>query len=1205
MLLGYARVSAQEQNPGNQVCALKERGCERIFTDYCSGRRARQSQLDAALDFLRAGDALAVWRFDRAARSTPDLLSQAVDLQHKGCELVSLTEQIDTSTLGGKAVFTVMAALAQFAADLNGARTKLAYRAKKASGMPWGRRSAFHAPEKVCSDETRIEAAILNRDASARLALGTAWLGRGRGLLAVFSLASLVLLSGGESALAQGSAEGDRAALVALYNATDGANWSNNTNWLSTQPLQDWYGITTTPTDRVTQINLRDNELMGQIPSELAQLSRLQNLWLDRNQLTGPIPPELGQLSNLEGINLDDNGLTGPIPPELGGLSELVSLRLEQNQLTGPIPPELGDLSALRLLYLYENSLTGTIPEELGDLSALRFLSLYENSLTGTIPPELGDLSALESLRLYENSLTGTIPPELGQLSSLRFLWLWDNQLMGPIPQELGQLGNLESLILVRNQLTGPIPPELGQLSNLESLYLQGNQLTGPIPPELGQLSKLTTLHLYDNSLTGTIPEALGTLANLRTATFFGNQLTGTIPDGLGVSADRGALTLFYSRTGGPSSWTNTGGWTTSAPLSEWHGVTTDSAGRVTRLDLASNGLSGSVHESVSALEKLEQLILMGNIALGDPLPASLAQLSNLNLLDVSDTHVCAPADSTFQAWLAGIDYSGTACPPSPVRTPAVSLPCWQQPPRLALWTEQIDYRAGDTVRLFRTTHPVQDCGERRHTLLYYLEPAGGGPRLYLAPKSGSNDLHEQPVDHRGLPADSSSPSRLDRTDRQLAWEGLAPEPGLWQFVAELRGAGPTRRAFARFVVAERSQLLNRRGFDREVREDLTLRADTVYYLGHQLFVRDGATLTIEPGTLVKAWGRNAAIIVEQGGTIIAEGTLDAPVVLTCSLRVGFRKPGCWGGLRILGRAPVTRLEGRAPGILPPERSGYGGTDELDASGTLRYVRIEFAGAGAEPGDTAPALGVYGAGDSTVLDHLQVLASLTEGIAFSGGTARCDYCVASGSGEAGLAWERGWRGGASHLLVLHGRDGSDGLRGDNDPEGYDLEPRSLPTFSNVTLVHASPYGTRARAAAGLRLESGSGVIATDLLATRFGDGAIHARGRSGLLFTDGESRVDNAILYRNGYRSGTGQLRGSIAAGVQFVDRDPKLRRVRWEAGPDPRPRSGSPALREREGSETAGESYVGAFGSENWLEEWTFFGPESDYDTRDAEVQP
>ena len=384
--------------------------------------------------------------------------------------------------------------------------------------------------------------------------------------------------------------------------------------------------------------------------------------------------------------------------------------------------------------------------------------------------------------------------------------------------------------------------------------------------------------------------------------------------------------------------------------------------------------------------------------------------------------------------------------------------------------------------------------------------------------------------------------------------------------------------------------LLNRSGFDREIRSDMTLRADTLYYLGHQLFVHAGATLTIEPGTLLQAWGSHAAIIVEPGGRIVAEGTREAPVVLTCSVPAGYRQPGCWAGLRILGQAPVTRLEGVAPGVLPPERPVYGGTDSEGSSGALRYVRVEFAGASGDPEAPGPAIGLYGAGSGTLLDHVQARSSLGDGFAFSGGTAACGHCVASGSGGAGLSWKRGWQGGAAHLYVQHGRGGGDGLSGGHDPEGHDREPRSLPTLSNVTLVHAAPYDRGSRRAVAVRLADGSAVQLRDLLAAHFRGGALRASGRSRLLFGEGESTLNGALLWLNG----SPQVPAGIAEDAEFDVRNPKLRDVRDFAAPDPRPKADSPALTiERKG-------YIGAFGrSENWLKEWTVFGPESVYDIR------
>ena len=161
-----------------------------------------------------------------------------------------------------------------------------------------------------------------------------------------------------------GGTSGDRAALVALYNATDGPNWLDNDNWLTDAPLGEWYGVDTDDSGRVVSLDLsgqRDQEhgLSGPIPPELGNLANLTGLYLRYNDLTGPIPPELGDLANLTELYLDRNDLTGPIPPELGNLANLTELSLRVNELEGPIPPELGSLANLRSLYLDYNDLTG------------------------------------------------------------------------------------------------------------------------------------------------------------------------------------------------------------------------------------------------------------------------------------------------------------------------------------------------------------------------------------------------------------------------------------------------------------------------------------------------------------------------------------------------------------------------------------------------------------------------------------------------------------------------------------------------------------------------------------------------------------------------------------------------------------------------------------------------------------------------------
>jgi len=185
-------------------------------------------------------------------------------------------------------------------------------------------------------------------------------------------------------------------ALVALYESTDGGNWTNNTGWLTTNTPCSWFGVT-------------------------CESGNVSGLWMVNfqqgtgNNLNGPIPPEIGNLTALEHLVMHNNQLSGPIPPEIG-LTALVDIRLYNNQLSGPIPPEIGDLTALEILYLPQNQLSGPIPPEIGDLTALDILSLYNNQLSDPIPPEIGNLTALSTLYLHGNPLNGEIPATLTSL---------------------------------------------------------------------------------------------------------------------------------------------------------------------------------------------------------------------------------------------------------------------------------------------------------------------------------------------------------------------------------------------------------------------------------------------------------------------------------------------------------------------------------------------------------------------------------------------------------------------------------------------------------------------------------------------------------------------------------------------------------------------------------------------------------------------
>lgn len=325
-------------------------------------------------------------------------------------------------------------------------------------------------------------------------------------------------------------------ALVALYQSTDGPNWTNSTGWLQTETPCDWFGVGCGG-GSVRLLALRNNDLAGTIPAQLADLSQLRSLIVVSNELTGPLPSELGNLTELTALFAGGNQLTGTIPGELGNLSNLQGLSIGANEFTGSIPSELGNLGELRRLSLNINDLSGSIPTSLGSLAKLEQLRLSHNQLDGSIPSELGNLGHLWRLDLSMNDLTGSIPTELGNLSELEELVLWGNGLTGEIPPELGGLSKLRQLVLLVNQLSGSIPAELGNLSHLVALHLAGNQLTGMIPVELGSLSEIATspfgaFRVDSNQLIGQVPLAVAEVgASADLFCHFGNNAGLFVPD--------------------------------------------------------------------------------------------------------------------------------------------------------------------------------------------------------------------------------------------------------------------------------------------------------------------------------------------------------------------------------------------------------------------------------------------------------------------------------------------------------------------------------------------------------------------------------------------------------------------------------------------------------------------------------------------------
>ena len=459
----------------------------------------------------------------------------------------------------------------------------------------------------------------------------------------------------------------DRVALEALYRAMDGDDWDDNTNWLSEEPLGDWYGVDTDRNGRVKYLELQDNNLAGEIPAEIGLLDTLFSFALRDATVTGPIPPAIGRLRHLRDLRLGGTRVDGPLPPEVGNMTGLDYVVIAGTRLSGPLPETLANIDVGR--FYFQN--TGLcLPRSLAEWYASRddpsddplfcipetsdrgvLDSLYNktggehwnrkrnwltgfglntwqgiatddegyvteiflpwNNLTDSIPPELGDLARLEVLALYGNNLTGRIPPELGKLTKVRDLSLSSNRLEGPIPPEIGGMVSVDTMYLSGNRLSGPIPPEFGNLVNLEHLALFENELSGPLPAEFGNLKKLKTAWMVDNKFGGPLPPELGDLTSLEDLSLSRNEITGSLPPELGKLRNLVNLGLGDNLLTGP--------------LPPELGNMASLKG----LYLVRNQLSGSLPPELGKLSNLETMWLFNNKFTG-PIPPELGNLSKL-----------------------------------------------------------------------------------------------------------------------------------------------------------------------------------------------------------------------------------------------------------------------------------------------------------------------------------------------------------------------------------------------------------------------------------------------------------------------------------------------------------------------------------------------------------------------------------------------
>ena len=257
---------------------------------------------------------------------------------------------------------------------------------------------------------------------------------------------------------------------------------------------------------------------------------------------------------------------------------------------------------------------------------------------------------------------------------------------------------------------------------------------------------------------------------------------------------------------------------------------------------------------------------------------------------------------------------------------------------------------------------------------------------------------------------------------------------------------------------------------DSDITENVTLETGKTYTLNGGVHVKSGATLTIQPGVTIVAQHDETVdyILIEQGAKIDAQGTAAQPIVMTSEKK----EAGAWGGLHICGYAHTNNGSGKSEiGNAP-----YGGNNDADDSGTLKYIRLEYTGYAFDEEHEANGVSFYGVGNGTTVEHLQAYQGSDDGFEFFGGSVNVKYMVVTSCSDDSFDWTEGWNGKAQFLVAYQEGESSLGyacdclMECDNNGTNNAATPVAHPTIANATLIGNGGDAQGVRLRAGTQVE---------------------------------------------------------------------------------------------------------------------------------------
>lgn len=525
-------------------------------------------------------------------------------------------------------------------------------------------------------------------------------------------------------------------------------------------------------------------------------------------------------------------------------------------------------------------------------------------------------------------------------------------------------------------------------------------------------------------------------------------------------------------------------------------------------------------------------------------------------------------------------------------------------------------FRAGDNLTLRATVKGNSDIYP--YTFVAYRQNNKTGVKTYLPNNTTAvTDLSGRTIEQGFQIGKLPDWNKQRVTPSAIA---VPNELGMHTIVFQVRdytGTRVVKSAYWKFVVVSAVEDL-----PVNITANRTLTNDKSYRVSGVTRVRGGATLTVEPGTvIVGAPGSQPAsvLLITTGGKIVANGTRSQPIIMTSSQPLGSRQRGDWGGLTLLGKARINDVSGSLPieGVSDGDDGNYGGTDDAHDCGSLRYVRVEFAGALIRPNEESNSFTWGGCGTATKSEYLQAHYGFDDSFEWFGGINDAKYLVGTYGADDYVDVQLGYRGRVQHGVFFANSDRSNrGIESDNYERDFAATPKGTPTMYNFTFVGSNSAGFDEADSPCLYFRRGSAGSFNNMLCynwtTRTFGGANIADSIAPNI-TNGSFNATGILSWNNGTAAATpatntfdSQVAADFRAYLntparQVVIADPLLRNPLEYSNPDVRGQIGSPIFRASwlqppdDGFFDQWATWIGGMGDYDWTEEWTMVIQETD----------